>query len=33
MSIIAIKVTLEYIEPAVTRTLQVPSNIRSTVCT
>tara|TARA_R110002094_G_scaffold210773_1_gene181182 strand:+ start:880 stop:1455 length:576 start_codon:yes stop_codon:yes gene_type:complete len=28
MSIIAIKVTLEYIEPAVTRTLQVPSNIR-----
>lgn len=28
MSIIEIKVTLEYIEPAVTRTLQVPSNIR-----
>ena len=28
MSIIEIKVTLEHIEPAVTRTLQVPSNIR-----
>jgi len=28
MSIIEIKVTLEYIEPAVTRTLQVPSDIR-----
>jgi len=28
MSIIEIKVTLEYIEPAVTRTLQVPADIR-----
>lgn len=28
MSIIALKITLEYIEPAVTRTLQVPANIR-----
>jgi hypothetical protein len=28
MSIIELKVTLEYIEPAVTRTLQVPTNIR-----
>lgn len=28
MSIIEIKVTLEYIESAVTRTLQVPSTIR-----
>lgn len=28
MSIIEIKVTLEYIEPAVTRVLQVPANIR-----
>ena len=28
MSIIEIKVTLEYIEPAVTRTLQVPTGIR-----
>ena len=28
MSIIEIKVTLEYIEPAITRTLQVPSTIR-----
>ena len=28
MSIIEIKVTLEYIEPAVTRTLQVPTDIR-----
>jgi len=28
MSIVEIKVTLEYIEPAVTRTLQVPTGIR-----
>ncbi|MCK8462808.1 plasmid pRiA4b ORF-3 family protein [Aliiroseovarius sp. S1339] len=28
MSIIEIKVTLEYVEPAVTRTLQVPGDIR-----
>jgi len=28
MSIIELKITLEYIEPAVTRTLQVPTNIR-----
>ena len=28
MGIIALKVTLEYIEPAITRTLQVPSTIR-----
>ncbi len=28
MNIAEIKVTLEYVEPAVTRTLQVPSNIR-----
>ncbi len=28
MNIIELKVTLEYIEPAVTRTLQVPTNIR-----
>lgn len=28
MNIIEIKVTLEYIEPSVTRTLQVPSDIR-----
>ena len=28
MSIIELKITLEYIEPAVTRTLQVPATIR-----
>ena len=28
MSIIELKITLEYIEPAVKRTLQVPDNIR-----
>ena len=28
MSIIELKVTLEYIEPAVTRILQVPADIR-----
>jgi hypothetical protein len=34
MSIIEIKATLENIEPAITRTLQVPSNVRgSSPCT
>lgn len=28
MTIIELKITLEYIEPAVTRTLQAPSDIR-----
>ena len=28
MQIIELKITLEYVEPAVTRTLQVPANIR-----
>jgi len=28
MQIVELKITLEYIEPAVTRTLQVPADIR-----